>query len=72
MDKIIFLIQVYFCISILCTLILVSLRLPQEIKLIKQSRSKRTYKDNLYFIKNVLIMLVGFPIIAFYYGLKEF
>lgn len=70
MQKIIFLIQVYFIISFICTFILLCNRLPQEIKLTK--KYKRTYKDSLAFIKNVIIMLVGFPIIAFYYGLKEF
>lgn len=69
-DKILFLVQVYFCISFLCTFILLCDRLPREIKLCK--KYKRTYKDNLHFIKNVIIMLIGFPIIAFYYGLKEF
>lgn len=69
-DKIIFLIQVYFSISFLCTFILLCLRLPYEFKMIKNY--KRTYKDNLHLIKIVIIMLFCFPIIAFYYGLKEF
>lgn len=72
MDKIIFLIQVYFTISFMCTFVLLVYRLPQEMKLAKKYKTKRTYKDNLYFIKNVVIMLLGFPIIAFYYGIKEF
>lgn len=72
LDKIIFLIQVYFALSFICTFILICNRLPYEIRLLKQNKIKRTYKDNLAFIKNIVIMLVGFPVIAFYYGLKEF
>lgn len=70
LDKFLFLIQVYFTVSFICTFILLCDRLPHEIKLIK--KYKRTYKDNLAFIKNVVILLIGFPIIAFYYGIKEF
>lgn len=69
-EKLIFLIQVYFFISFTCTFILLCLRVPSEMKYWK--KYKRTYKDNLHFIGIVLLMLVGFPIIAFYYGLKEF
>lgn len=70
LEKIIFLIQVYFTISFICTFILLCDRLPHEIKLTK--KYKRTYKDNLAFVRNVVILLIGFPIIAFYYGIKEF
>lgn len=69
-EKIIFLIQVYFILSFICTFILLCCRLPKEIKLIK--KYKITYKDVLYFVKNVAILLITFPILAFYYGLKEF
>lgn len=69
-EKIIFLIQVYFILSFICTFILLCCRLPEEIKLTK--KYKRTYKDILCFIKNVVILLIAFPILAFYYGLKEF
>lgn len=69
-DKIIFLIQVYFTISFVCTFILLCDRVPQELKYRKIY--KRTYKDNLVFIRNVVILLIGFPIIAFWYGIKEF
>lgn len=69
-DKLIFLIQVYFVISFLCTFILISLRLPSEIYLWK--KYNYSFKDLLAFLRNVFIMLIGFPIIAFYYGLKEF
>lgn len=69
-DKIIFLIQTYFVISFTCTFILLLNRVPKEVKYWK--KYKRTYKDNLHFIGITLLLLVGFPIIAFYYGLKEF
>ena len=69
-EKFLFLIKIYFILSFICTLILLFFRLPEEIRLAK--KYKRTYKDNLAFIKNVIILLVGFPIIAFYYGIKEF
>ena len=69
-EKIIFLIQVYFIISFVCTFILLCDRVPQELKYWKIY--KRTYKDNLVFIRNVVILLIGFPIIAFWYGIKEF
>jgi len=70
LDKLIFLIQFYFCLSFIMTFILLCLRLPVEFKLCK--KYKRTYKDNLALLKNIFILLVGFPIIAMYYGLKEF
>lgn len=69
-DKLIFLIQIYFTISFLCTFILICLRLPSEISLWK--KYKYNFKDLLAFLKNVFIMLTGFPLIAIYYGLKEF
>lgn len=65
-EKIIFVIQFYFCISIMCTLIILGLRLPKEIKMLK-----RTWKDNLCFARNIIILLLFFPIIAFWYGIKE-
>lgn len=69
-DKIEFLFQVYFLFSFICTFVLLCDRLPEEIRLTK--KYKRTYKDNLVFIRNVIILLIGFPIIAMYYGIKEF
>lgn len=69
-DKLIFLMQVYFTISFLCTFILIYLRLPSEKYLWHKYRY--SFKDMLAFLRNIFIMLIGFPIIAFYYGLKEF
>lgn len=68
-DKIFFLIQCYFAISITMTTWLVLLRFPQEMEMAKR------YKRNIewgYLFKNFVILCIGFPIIAMYYGLKEF
>ena len=70
-EKLIFLIQVYFFISFTCTFIFLCLRVPSEIEYWKTY--KRIYKDILRFIGNILIMLIGLPVIGFYYGLfKKF
>lgn len=71
LEKIIFLIQFYFCVSIMCTLIFLGLQLPEEIKILKIYKIKRTWKDNLCFARNIIILLLFFPIIAFWYGIKE-
>lgn len=55
----------------MCTLIFLGLQLPEEIKMLKTYKIKRTWKDNLCFVRNIIILLLFFPIIAFWYGIKE-
>lgn len=71
LEKIIFVIQFYFCFSIMCTLMFLALQLPEEIKMLKIYKIKRTWKDNLCLARNIIILLLFFPIIAFWYGIKE-
>ena len=72
LEKFIFLLQVYFIISATATLILFAIRLPHEFRLAKKYKWKRSWKDNLSMIMTFTILFVGFPIIAMYYGIKEF
>lgn len=68
-DKIIFLIQCYFAISITMSICLILCRFPQELRLAKR------YKQNIewdYLLKKFVILCICFPIMAMYYGLKEF
>lgn len=69
-EKIIFLMQIYFAVSILGSLIVLIGAIPAELRM--RRKYKRTWLDNLSFIKNILILFFGFPIIAFYFGVKEF
>lgn len=69
-EKIIFLMQIYFTVSILGSLIILIRAIPAELRI--NRKYKRTWLDNLAFIKNILILFFGFPIIAFYFGIKEF
>ena len=72
LEKFIFLLQVYFVISATATLILFAIRLPHEFRLAKKYKWKRNWKDNLSMVMTFIILLAGFPIIAIYYGIKEF
>lgn len=62
-EKIIFLMQIYFTVSILGSLIVLIEAIPAELRM--RRKYKRTWLDNLAFIRNVLILFFGFPIIAF-------
>lgn len=50
LEKILFLIQL-----IMCTLMFLGLQLPEEIKMLKIYKIKRTWKDNLCFVRNIII-----------------
>lgn len=71
-DKIIFLVQVYFAFSFLSTILFTCYQFrPSEIRWMKRNKIIITWKGSIYFIKNILILLVAFPIIAIYLGIKE-
>ena len=65
LEKIIFLIQFYFCVSIMCTLIFLGLQLPEEIKILKTYKIKRTWKDNLCFQEILLFCCYSFRLLPF-------
>lgn len=72
LEKFIFLLQVYFVISTTATLILFAIRLPKEFEMAKRYKLKRRWRDNLSLFMTFITLFVGFPIIAMYYGIKEF
>lgn len=69
LDKILFVTELYFIISIGGTFLVLLRQLPVEIKLIKKYGYKKS--DILFLIKNVICLFLFLPIICFYFGFKE-